>query len=160
MVPPGVIVTGPLKAAISPTWSTMKIVVGPLAWEAVLAIAPFAFEMQRAFNITRYLVGGLGLLVVIWCLYRLLPNVKQRWINALPGAIFATASWLFVATVYSMYLSNVANYTVTYGSLGGIIGAMMFFFFTAIIFIYGAELNFVLMDISEDSETPEEAVPA
>ena len=46
------------------------------------------------------------------------------------------------------------------GVAGGIIGAMMFFFFTAIIFIYGAELNFVLMDISEDSETPEEAVPA
>jgi len=49
---------------------------------------------------------------------------------------------------------------VTYGSLGGIIGALMFFFFTAIIFIYGAELNFVLMEIAEDAEQPTEAVKA
>jgi membrane protein len=138
----------------------LLIVVGPLAWEAAMAIAPFLFELQGIFNIVRYVVGSLALLLVIWCLYRLLPNVKQRWINALPGAIFATASWLFVATVYSMYLTNVTNYSVTYGSLGGIIGALMFFFFTAIIFIYGAELNFVLMEMSEDSEKPTEAVTA
>ncbi len=138
----------------------LLIVVGPLAWEATMAIAPFLFELQGIFNIVRYVVGSLALLLVIWCLYRLLPNVRQRWINALPGAIFATASWLFVATVYSMYLTNVTNYSVTYGSLGGIIGALMFFFFTAIIFIYGAELNFVLMEMSEDSEKPTEAVKA
>lgn len=36
----------------------------------------------------------------------------------------------------------------------------MFFFFTAIIFIYGAELNFVLMDTAEDTEKPTEAVTA
>jgi len=138
----------------------LLIVVGPLAWDAAMAIAPVIFEMEGTFNIVRYGIGSLSLLVVIWCLYRLLPNVRQRWINALPGAIFAAASWLFVATVYSMYLSNVTNYTVTYGSLGGIIGALMFFFFTAIIFIYGAELNFVLMEIAEDAEQPAEAVKA
>jgi membrane protein len=136
----------------------LLIVVGPLVWEAAMAIAPFLFEMQRAFNILRYGIGGLGLLIVIWCLYRLLPNVRQRWINALPGAVFATAAWLFVATVYSLYLSNLTNYTVTYGSLGGIIGALMFFFFTAIIFIYGAELNYVIMDVAEDTPEPTEPV--
>ena len=136
----------------------LLIVVGPLAWNAVMAIMPFAFGFEGLFNVARYAIGGIALLIVIWCLYRLLPNVKQRWINAVPGAIFATAAWLFVATVYSMYLSNVVNYSVTYGSLGGIIGALMFFFVTAIIFIYGAELNFVLMQQSEDTPDPEPAV--
>lgn len=136
----------------------LLIVVGPLAWDAVMAVMPFAFELTPLYDVTRYAIGGLALLIVIWCLYRLLPNVKQRWINALPGALFATATWLFVATVYSLYLANIANYTVTYGSLGGIIGALMFFFLTAVIFIYGAELNFVLMEQAEDAPEPEQAV--
>jgi len=138
----------------------LLIVAGPLAWDAVLAIVPFAFELTPLYNVTRYVIGGLALLVVIWTLYRMLPNVKQRWINALPGALFSTATWLFIATVYSLYLSNVTNYTVTYGSLGGVIGALMFFFFTAIIFIYGAELNFVLMEQAEDTPDAEQDVTA
>ena len=84
-------------------------------------------------------------MIVVWCFYRLLPNVRQRWFEAVPGAVFAVAAWLASAALYSLYLRNIANYTVPYGSLGGIIGALMFFFLTAMIFISGADLNHVLM---------------
>jgi membrane protein len=136
----------------------LLIVVGPLVWQAVNALVSVPEEFELLYNSLRYLAGGIGLGLVIWCLYRLLPNVKQRWLHALPGTLFATAVWLVGATVYSMYLQNVADYTVTYGSLGGIIGAMIFFFFTAMIFLYGAELNAALMEQGEDGGVPEQAV--
>jgi len=136
----------------------LLIIVGPLAWEFALTINPYVIELQSAYDRLRYGLGGLVLLGVVWCLYRLLPNVRQRWRDALPGAIFAAAAWLTAATLYSMYLANVANYSLTYGSLGGVIGALVFFFFTAMIFLYGAELNCVLMHESEDALPPTEAV--
>jgi membrane protein len=136
----------------------LLIVVGPLAWQAVHAIIDIPERFERTYNALRYLAGGFGLGLVVWCLYRLLPNVKQRWIHALPGTCFSTVVWLVVATLYSMYLQNVADYAITYGSLGGIIGAMIFFFFTAMIFIYGAELNAVLMEQAEDGGVPQQRV--
>ena len=139
--------------------SMLLVVIGPLAWHALNAIVPIPPEFESIYNAVRYLAGGLGIAVVLWFLYRLLPNARQRWINAVPGALFATAMWLVSATVYSLYLQNVVNYSMTYGSLGGIIGALIFFSFSAMIFIYGAELNYVLMDQAEDSGLPQEDVP-
>jgi len=136
----------------------LLVVVGPLIWTAVNAFVPIPEEVHLLYDTVRYLTGGVGLALVIWCLYRLLPNVKQKWINAVPGTLFATAIWLFAATIYSMYLQNIADYTVTYGSLGGVIGALIFFFFTAMIFIYGAELNAALMEQAEDGGKIEPAM--
>ena len=136
----------------------LLIVVGPLLWQVVTAVLPLPYEVEALWDVARYGSGGVAMVLVLWCLYRLLPNARQRWINALPGAILATAAWLAAATLYSLYLKNIADYTVTYGSLGGVIGALMFFFFTAMIFIYGAEMNLVLMEQAEDGGRPQEEV--
>ncbi|MBT6513100.1 MAG: YihY family inner membrane protein, partial [Rhodospirillaceae bacterium] len=134
----------------------LLIVAGPLVWSAFAALVPVPETLEATYNSARYLAGGLALAFVIWGLYRLLPNVKQHWFNPIPGTLFATISWLLAATLYSMYLQNIANYTVTYGSLGGVIGAMMFFSFTAMIFIFGAELNAALMEQSRDDSVPDQ----
>lgn len=123
----------------------LLVVVGPLFWHAINAIVPVPAELEATYNTVRYLAGGFGIAVVIWCLYRLLPNTRQHWSDAIPGALFATAMWLISATAYSFYLGHITDYTLTYGSLGGVIGALIFFSFSAMIFIYGAELNYVLM---------------
>ena len=45
------------------------------------------------------------------------------------------------AKIYSLYLQNLGSYTVTYGSLAGIILTLFFFYISAIVFIFGAQLN-------------------
>jgi len=55
--------------------------------------------------------------------------------------LFACSAWLVLATLYSYFLTNVGDFTLVYGSLSGIIISMLFFFFSALIFIFGAELN-------------------
>ena len=86
------------------------------------------------------------LLASIWLgislIYRYGPsrdNAKWRWLNW--GSILATFVWLSASVAFSFYLQNFANYDATYGSLGAVIGLMMWTWISVIILIIGAEIN-------------------
>jgi membrane protein len=75
-------------------------------------------------------------------LYRYGPSrhdAKWRWIT--PGSCFATLIWLVASLLFSFYLSNFADYTATYGSLGAAIGFAMWLWITFIAIFVGAELD-------------------
>jgi len=84
----------------------------------------------------------LFLLTALAVLYRFGPsrtNPRWQWIS--PGAVAATLLWLAGSALLSWYLSNFANYSATYGSLGAAIGLMTWMWMSAIIVLCGAELN-------------------
>jgi membrane protein len=84
----------------------------------------------------------LFLLTALAVLYRFGPsraNARWQWIS--PGAVAATLLWLAGSALLSWYLSNFANYSATYGSLGAAIGLMTWMWMSAIIVLCGAELN-------------------
>jgi membrane protein len=64
---------------------------------------------------------------------------RWKWLSV--GAIVAAVLWLVGSAVFSWYLSNYANYTATYGTLGAAIGLMTWMWMSAIIVLCGAELN-------------------
>jgi membrane protein len=49
--------------------------------------------------------------------------------------------WIAGSSALSWYLSNFGNYSATYGSLGAAIGLMMWMWMSAIVVLFGAELN-------------------
>ena len=57
------------------------------------------------------------------------------------GAVFSTLCWLLSSFVFSYYLDNFANYNATYGTLGALIGFMVWIWISVIIIIVGAEIN-------------------
>jgi len=131
----------------------ITIVIGPLIWNAVNYLFEIPDDVFGLYNTLRYATGALGLFLVICVLFRFLPNVRQKWYHVLPGALLACSSWLLVATAFSVYLSNVGDYSMTYGSLGGVIAALMFFFVSAMVFVLGAELNAALLQARREGET-------
>lgn len=75
-------------------------------------------------------------------LYRYGPSrAKQQWQWLSIGAVVAAVLWLVGSVLLSWYLSNFANYTATYGSLGAAIGLMTWMWMSAIIVLCGADLN-------------------
>ncbi len=89
-----------------------------------------------------FYVGMLLLLSMVASLYYLLPNIKQNWLAVLPGALLVVVLWVAGARGFTLYISNVEQVNIIYGSLGGFIATMLFFFIMNIIFIYGAEFNY------------------
>jgi membrane protein len=59
----------------------------------------------------------------------------------MPGAAFASVGWVVVSYLFAFYVERFGNYASTYGSLGGIIVLMLWFYFTAWVILLGGELN-------------------
>jgi membrane protein len=74
-------------------------------------------------------------------LYFWAPNVKQNFWHTLPGAIIGVGGWITVSYALGVYVERFANYDATYGTLGGVIALMLWFYFSATAILVGAEFN-------------------
>ncbi|MBO0904197.1 YihY/virulence factor BrkB family protein [Jiella sp. MQZ13P-4] len=84
------------------------------------------------------------LLVVfsIAVIYRYGPSRRRaRWRWVVFGATLTASIWLLASIGFSWYLQNFANYNAMYGSLGAVVGFMMWVWISSLIFIVGAEIN-------------------
>lgn len=78
----------------------------------------------------------------ITLIYRYGPSrepAKLRWLTW--GAALSTLLWLATSFLFSFYLENFANYNATYGTLGALIGFMVWTWISVVIVIVGAEVN-------------------
>ena len=63
----------------------------------------------------------------------------QKWVSV--GSILASLLWIGGSAAFSYYLETYAHYDATYGSLGTVIGLMMWMWMTTIVILFGAEFN-------------------
>ena len=63
-----------------------------------------------------------------------------------PGALFTTLWWLGVVELLPRVVALWGGYQKTYGSLAGVMVALLFFFFVGLGVVIGAELNAALAD--------------
>lgn len=135
------------------------MVIGPLLWQQADAYLDIGIALGSSQfpEILRFGAGGGALFVATAALYYLLPNRKPSWIGVVPGAgaVFVMVSG--ATSLYSLYLERFAQYAAIYGSLGGIISTLIFFYLLGAIFVLGAELNGMLSELHEQKkkEKPE-----
>lgn len=89
---------------------------------------------------------GLSIVVItllLLGLYHFAPNKKIPFKHILPGAMTTSILWLIISLGFSFYVSNFCNYSATYGSLGGIIILMIWFYLTGLLLMLGAEINVI-----------------
>jgi membrane protein len=110
-----------------------------LSW--VSRLIQFPLIVTSVLNIIRWVLGSLIMLLVLMLLYFVAPDVRHEWTNVVPGATVATVGWQLISLGFSYYISSFANYTSTYGSLGGVILLMMWFFLTGFILMVGGAVN-------------------
>ncbi len=94
-------------------------------------------------QIGRWVISIIVITLLLMLLYRFAPNKKLPFSHILPGAVTASVLWLLISLGFSFYVGSFGNYSATYGSLGGIIILMMWFFLTGLILMIGAEINVI-----------------
>ncbi|SHN28157.1 YihY/virulence factor BrkB family protein [Gracilibacillus kekensis] len=92
-------------------------------------------------NALRWVISSVIFFIVLIMLYRLAPSKKVYFKHVYIGAIFATVFWQLTSLAFSYYVSSMGNYSATYGSLGGVIILMIWFYISGIIIITGGEIN-------------------
>ena len=133
-----------ILAAVTLIAATFLLVVLPLSLDIAAWFLAQPFHNEQFYGGLRYLAGTGLLLLLLMALYRILPNVRLRPLEIVPGAFVAWGLWVIVQEAYTYYLRSVPSYSVTYGSLGGIVVTLFFFYISALLFIFGAEVNSVL----------------
>jgi membrane protein len=76
-------------------------------------------------------------------LYYASPNARQRggftWV--LPGALLAVVVWLIASVLFAFYVGHFGSYNKTYGSLGGVICFLVWYWLTNVAVVLGLEFN-------------------
>ena len=162
------------QSMIIPFWrrrleSLALVVVGAaliLAVSTILLFAPILWaDTTRSlgydgmaildFGSTRTFISIGSVLLVLMALYAMLPARRPQWVAVVPGALLTLLLWGGAALSFTIYLGHFNNYDVTYGSLGGIVIAMLFFYLLGAIFLFGAEFNAAIQKAGASSPASE-----
>lgn len=87
------------------------------------------------------------------------PDVDQDFVWITPGSILATALWILVSWGFSVYVANFTDYTGTYGTIGGVIVLMLWFYLSGLAILTGAEVNSEIEHASPSGKEPGERKP-
>jgi membrane protein len=98
-------------------------------------------------------------ILAVETIYYLAPNVKQRFLATLPGAILAVSCWIGLSYLLGIYFRHFANFNKTYGTLGAAIALMTWLYWTGFAMLVGAELNAELAKISREGKLKEKHEP-
>lgn len=104
----------------------------------------YSTAFETIWNYIRWVFSTLVIFLVILIIYYIAPNKRLYFREVWKGAIVATITWQFVSLGFSYYVNNFSNYTATYGSIGGIIILLLWFFLSGMILIIGGEVNATL----------------
>lgn len=105
----------------------------------------FTDQLEQEWSELILIFSALMMFIIVANLYYILPNINQTIRAVIPGAALVVAMWIGAASLFSTYLSNFDQVNLIYGSLGGIIATLIFFYIINLIFIFGAELNYHLV---------------
>lgn len=128
------------------TIAGMMLVIGMIGVIAVIPALlrwiPLPGGTEWAVTVLRWPLMFAVLLTALAAIYRWGPNKSDlRWQWLSPGALLATAGLGIASILFSWYAANFADFNKTYGSLGAVVGLMMWFWIASIVVMVGAELN-------------------
>ena len=128
-------------------FAMLLIVTAPIILHDIEAVLGINLMPENRDYLSRVIfLISVGMLFITICgIYYTIPNIKQHLISVAPGALLVVLAWMAAAYVLTQYLSHFNQVNLIYGSLGGIIATLVFFYVCNIIFIFGAEFNYQLV---------------
>ncbi len=132
-----------MVAAVMSLAMAFLIVLGPLILATARRYIPLRVEPnENLFNLLRYGLTILALIVALTILHKWLPAGTRKLRQIMPGIVVTMLASLVSGVMFGKYLERFAsNYVTTYAGLASVMIALVFLYFIAAIFIYGGELN-------------------
>jgi membrane protein len=140
--------------------SMVLLIFGPQigGWLASLIGLGSAFEI--AWNILRWPVIVLLLILAMAIIYYFAPDVKQQWRWITPGSVFAVIVTIVASLGFSFYVNNFGSYNKTYGSIGTVIVFLTWLYIVGFVILIGGEINAVVEHSSPEGKDPGEKAGA
>jgi membrane protein len=123
----------------------VAVVLGGLLFLVLLLAAGFEWTLRRQLPLSPLLMYTalppiLGLLLVTLVLQHL-PRRHVLFRHALLGAMVSTGLWWVAKVGFGWYLKHTPTWGILYGSLGSLMAALVFLYYSCAIFMLGAEVT-------------------
>ena len=133
----------------------MAVIIAMMAFSAQLLVSTIedlvyrfipAAQMASGYFAWGRIIPFLGLFLAIYVVFRgLTPRkYRARQFPKWPGAALVSLWWLGCTALLPIFLANMSNYSLTYGSLAGVMIALIFFYLIGLGMVTGAQLNAAL----------------
>jgi membrane protein len=132
--------------------SLMLAVVGPTAAERVADWLNLGAAFAIAWQIVRWPAAFATAVTAVGTVYHFAPDVKREFVWITPGSVTATTLWLVVSLGFKWYVSHFGNYQKTYGAIGGVMVTLLWFYFSGLAILLGAQLNATIDRASQPVE--------
>jgi membrane protein len=117
------------------------LMVGPRFGEWLATRLDLSVVFVVIWPFLRWTIAIAFTILAVEVLYFLAPNVKQRFWTTLPGAVLSVTVWNALSYLLGIYFHHFADFSRTYGTLGGLIAFMIWLYWTSFVLLVGAELN-------------------
>jgi membrane protein len=143
-----------------PFWKTQGVALGATVGGALLILmsvgvsvlgGDFGFWLSRHFGVdapyvhawrwARWPATVMLTMLMAALGYYVLPDVEQEFRFITPGSVLGTLAALAASWGFGEYAAHFARYDVVYGSIGGVIILMTWFYILGLIYIFGGEIN-------------------
>jgi membrane protein len=114
---------------------------------AIEAWIPVAHNVSDTLALYR-VIPGIALYCTIYFIFFLLTPLRYRrsGCRKWPGALLITSWWLLTAELLPKAIGLLGGYSLTYGSLAGVMVVLIFFYMVGLGVVMGAELNAALAE--------------
>ncbi len=92
----------------------------------------------------KYLLPFLLTYCMFCLIYKVLPNKTVHFKSALKGALFSSLLWELAKHLFAWYVTNIAMYSIFYGSLSALAVFVLWVYYSSVIFVVGGELLYIL----------------
>lgn len=98
------------------------------------------------------------LMFVVAMIYYLTPDVEQEFRFITPGSVIAVVVWIGASIGFGIFARNFGNFQLFYGGIGAVIILLLYFYISAAVMLYGAQLNAVVEHASAEGKDDGEKI--
>lgn len=147
-----------LVAALALIALAFLIVLGPLLLRAGTRYFPALSQFEWSLTFLRFGVATVVLVLALVLVHKWLPAGQRSLLDIAPGIVVTLTMWLITGVAFGRYLAQFASaYVSMYAGLASAMIALVFLYWTATIFIYGGELNSVIVSRRQQKSEETEA---
>lgn len=135
-------------------FNVLVLAYGNIIVKQIISLEVFANINKTLVAIVLLIKWPIAFACIFWMIkliYTLAPDeqIPSKYMNS--GALFTTFGWIVTTALYSIYISNFANYRMFYGGISTIIVMMIWIYMLAYIIVMGIAIN--VADYEEDQTT-------
>jgi membrane protein len=114
---------------------------GIVAWPELMAWLGVRRSLLPLVTAVRWIIVTVMVLLSFALSFYVGPASKPCWSWITPGGLAGTAVFLAASYAFRVYVQNFTNYDATYGSLGGVMVLMSWFWISCFVLMIAAQIN-------------------